>query len=103
MAKMSKSEIYAQSKKAKTGEKIVCPSCEKTLVKRSYQQAFCCLKCKDRYWNSTPDRLERGILLGYIVPKEVVAKKTNDVSGIERLIRKKAFQLESAFDPEDRF
>lgn len=44
-------EVYNKNKASKVGEEIVCPSCKNILIKKSYQQAFCCTKCKDRYWN----------------------------------------------------
>lgn len=57
-------EAYSKAKAAKTWEKIICPVCGKVVVKKSYQQAFCCnsgrMNCKDRYWNLTDEkRLER--------------------------------------------
>lgn len=55
---------YTVAKEAKTGANVCCPSCDKTFVKRSYQQAFCSNKgagnCKDLFWNTTvTERLER--------------------------------------------
>jgi len=48
------SSIYVMNRKAKkTGDKCLCPGpkCNRTFVKKSYQQAFCCKKCKDQFWN----------------------------------------------------
>lgn len=44
---------YIRNKKAKVGTKITCagPLCNKTFIKKSYQQAFCCTKHKDQFWN----------------------------------------------------
>ena len=53
---MKRKEQYNSNKAAKVGETIVCPVCGSTFVKKSYQQAFCCGKCKDAYWNKKGDR-----------------------------------------------
>lgn len=44
---------YLKNKKAKVGELIVCAEnrCAKRFVKKSYQQAFCCTKHKNQFWN----------------------------------------------------
>jgi len=44
---------YLRNKKAKVGEKIVCAEnrCNTKFMKKSYQQAFCCTKHKDQFWN----------------------------------------------------
>lgn len=44
---------YLEAKQAKVGELIRCAGhdCAKPFVKKSYQQAFCCTKCKDNFWN----------------------------------------------------
>lgn len=44
---------YLEAKQAKVGELIRCAGhdCAKPFVKKSYQQAFCCTKCKDSFWN----------------------------------------------------
>lgn len=46
-------EQYRSNKGAMVGQSIICagPYCNKSFRKRYYQQAFCCLKCKDQYWN----------------------------------------------------
>ena len=54
MAKNGKA--YQQNKAAKVGESISCAYCGKTFIKKQYSQAFCCGKCKDRYWNRKGDR-----------------------------------------------
>ena len=46
---------YDASKSAKVGMTITCPTCERRVQKRSYQQAFCCTRCKDRYWNTVDE------------------------------------------------
>lgn len=48
--------MYADMKSRKVGEPCVCPVCGEVFIKRSYQQAFCCTKCKDWYWNRQGDR-----------------------------------------------
>lgn len=53
---MKRKEQYKLNKSAKVGETIVCPICKETFVKKSYQQAFCCGTCKDKYWNDKKDR-----------------------------------------------
>ena len=70
--------LYKNNKSAKVGTEIECPVCHKRFIKKSYQQAFCCKDCKDKFWNRTrksngyfsrynaehPERLERvGIYL----------------------------------------
>ena len=49
-------EIYNANKSAKVGDSITCPVCGTVFVKRQWQQAFCCGKCKDAYWNAKGDR-----------------------------------------------
>ena len=51
MKKKTKIKRYDVNKAAKVGETIVCPVCGKSFVKKSYQQAFCCCECKDKYHN----------------------------------------------------
>lgn len=48
-----KEERYIENKQAKVGTELRCPGhgCGNTFVKKSYQQAFCCTKCKDAFWN----------------------------------------------------
>ena len=48
-----KEERYIENKQAKVGIELRCPGhgCGNTFVKKSYQQAFCCTKCKDSFWN----------------------------------------------------
>lgn len=47
---------YESNKSAKTGSLCVCPSCNTSFTKLSYQQVFCKSKpltqCKDKYWNT---------------------------------------------------
>ena len=47
---------YNANKAAKVGDEIVCPICGTTFKKVQWQQAFCCGKCKDDYWNAKGDR-----------------------------------------------
>lgn len=46
-------EHYERNKNAKVGVKIQCAEnrCCKMFIKKSYQQAFCCTKHKDQFWN----------------------------------------------------
>lgn len=46
-------ELYKINKDTKVGTEIKCagPLCTKKFIKKSYQQAFCCTKCKDQFWN----------------------------------------------------
>ena len=58
---------YTFNKTAKVGTTIVCPICGETFSKRQYAQAFCCSRCKDKYWNlKHPERLNRGFTKGYV-------------------------------------
>lgn len=39
------------------GKKIKCKNCGKTFEKKTYQQKFCCPRCKQKYWDRVrPDR-----------------------------------------------
>jgi hypothetical protein len=44
---------YLRNKNAKVGETITCAEnrCTKKFKKKSYQQAFCCTKHKNQFWN----------------------------------------------------
>ena len=42
---------YSKADDAFIGETINCPSCQKIIEKKYYQQKFCDTKCKDDYWN----------------------------------------------------
>ena len=44
---------YERNKNAKVGTNIMCAEnrCQKRFVKKSYQQAFCCTKHKNQFWN----------------------------------------------------
>lgn len=47
---------YTENKSKKVGEMCVCPVCGQTFTKKQWQQAFCCRKCKDEFWNNKGDR-----------------------------------------------
>ena len=47
------------------GETITCPICGEQFEKKTYQQAFCCTKCKDAYWNNKKDRHKKGYYTEY--------------------------------------
>ncbi len=51
---------YKLNKGLSVGAECTCPTCDTTFIKKSYQQAFCKTKCKDRYHNLVvPERRER--------------------------------------------
>ena len=56
---------YESNKGAKVGMEIVCPICRNHFIKKTYQQAFCCTKCKDTYWNNKKDRHRIGYYSEY--------------------------------------
>lgn len=56
---------YELNKASKVGEFITCPVCGEEFKKKSYQQAFCCTKCKDAYWNNKKDRHRSGYYTEY--------------------------------------
>lgn len=58
-------EIYKANKLKKVGEECTCPICEKSFVKKQWQQAFCCGSCKDRFWNEKADRHKKGYYRKY--------------------------------------
>lgn len=47
----NRNKRYELNKSAKVGTEIKCPVCGHVFIKKSYQQAFCCGECKDRYHN----------------------------------------------------
>lgn len=56
--------VYDKARQAKVGGTIRCGcGCGQRFIKRTYQHAFARNKgrnnCKDRYYNRTPDRVER--------------------------------------------
>lgn len=58
--------IYNKNKTAKTGEKIKCACCGKTILKANYQTQFCSNRgrgnCKDSFWNRVDStRLEAAL------------------------------------------
>lgn len=61
--------MYADMKSRKVGEPCVCPVCGEVFIKRSYQQAFCCTKCKDWFWNRRGDRHSAGYQERYLARK----------------------------------
>ena len=46
-----KSSAYVKAKNAKVGETITCANCGKKIIKKTYQQKFCCDNCKNKYHN----------------------------------------------------
>lgn len=56
MKNKGRNRNYIKNKEAKCGEELNCPVCNSTFTKKQWQQAFCCGKCKDKFWNSKGDR-----------------------------------------------
>lgn len=53
-------ELYQKAQQAKVGETIECPTCMCKFTKKTYQQKFHKLRCKDKFWNSVDEtRRER--------------------------------------------
>ena len=50
---LSDYDHYLFNKAEKVGSKITCAEnrCKKIFIKKSYQQAFCCDKHKNQFWN----------------------------------------------------
>ena len=66
MRKKTKRQLqYETNKVSKVGETITCPVCGEQFEKKTYQQAFCCTKCKDSYWNNKKDRHKKGYYTEY--------------------------------------
>lgn len=54
LEEIEKDEIrYIKNKESKVGSIIKCANalCKRNFKKKSYQQAFCCKKCKNQFWN----------------------------------------------------
>lgn len=54
-------EKYNKANQSKIGDKAICPSCNNSFQKKTYNQIFCKSKpkttCKDYYWNNiTPNK-----------------------------------------------
>lgn len=58
--KVNHTQQYKTAKAAKVGDVVKCAHCGKEFVKCYYQEAFCCPKCKDDYWNKKGDRHKGG-------------------------------------------
>jgi len=43
--------LYKINKQKKVGATIECPVCHKKFLKKQYSQAFCCIRCKDKFHN----------------------------------------------------
>lgn len=56
---LTNQKIWNYNAAAKVGDNIHCPWCQKSMKKKSWQHKFCSTKCKDRYWNISPKRLNR--------------------------------------------
>lgn len=56
MKASTRKKMYDKNKAAKCGEQLNCPVCNSVFVKKQWQQAFCCGKCKDKFWNARGDR-----------------------------------------------
>lgn len=53
---MKSKDRYKLNKTIALYEVMICPICGKCFVKRQYSQAFCSIKCKDKYHNNMGDR-----------------------------------------------
>lgn len=40
-----------RNERAKIGDTCRCPICGKKFLKKTYQQKFCCIRCKNKYHN----------------------------------------------------
>ena len=61
----NKNKTYYINKEAVVGDTITCPVCGITFIKKQYSQAFCCKKCKDKFWNKKGDRHREGYYADY--------------------------------------
>lgn len=55
----ARQRLYHENGNAATGSVIKCACCFMSVKKKSYQQKFCSIECKDRYWNALPCRSKR--------------------------------------------
>lgn len=56
----SDKDIYEVNHVTNVGSMIKCPNCHKNFIKKTYNQKFCCTKCKDNYHNhNNPERAVR--------------------------------------------
>ena len=66
MAKITKRKAtYNTNKALKIGSVCVCPICYKKFIKKTYAHAFCCTKCKEKFWNAKKDRHRAGYYEDY--------------------------------------
>jgi len=58
-------EARNKCQEAKIGDNIICPSCETTHLKKSYQSVFCKskgkTKCKDNFWNNVDENKRKNV------------------------------------------
>lgn len=40
-----------RNESSNVGTECKCPICKRTFIKKTYQQKFCCIKCKNKYHN----------------------------------------------------
>lgn len=103
MRKKSKRQIqYETNKSAKVGDSIICPICGTEITKKSYQQAFCCGKCKDTYWNIKKDRHSKGYYrrynqahperYGYLLGLGITASEREEMEALHRYATDKDFR-----------
>lgn len=89
-----------RNKGYRKGESCCCPMCGKEFIKNSYQQVFCGVGCKEKYWNKKrsnrhrdpdyhrrynmahPERLERVGLLVANTPKSVMGSSNRGVAAV---------------------
>lgn len=49
-------KTYEEAKRGVVGSTITCPSCNGKHIKTTYHKVFCCIRCKDFYWNFTDEK-----------------------------------------------
>ena len=98
MALGVKEKQYKLNKDTKVGCYIICPICDKEVIKTHYAQAFCSNECKVEYHKKKqkgkrikyfreynkrhPERLERGFTKGYVkgnVSEGLKPKQNNNI------------------------
>lgn len=96
MGKSNRQKQYESNKGSAVGTTIICPVCGTSFYKRTYQQAFCCSDCKNKFWNAKGDR-----------HKDKDYQKKYNMAHPERLERVGIYKDENGkfghYDDEDNF
>lgn len=72
--------IYEANKKLKIGQTITCPTCDYITIKKTWNQAFCCTKCRQQYWNTVdPERAEKSRLYAEFGGRQKRKKSINEI------------------------